>query len=134
MHCGIRVFLHSLATAVELNQKFGQIVTVEREKVVVKMEGMERTVRVSKNKVAATWRDLETAPKAATEREIAPMDWGTTDSRRYFYARWRQEIKTMDGGAFEQSGSNIYKYLIAKLTRVLYTKRQIGYSKDHNHY
>ena len=147
MHCGMRVFLHSLETAVELNQKFAKIVTVERETVVVKMEGTERTVRISKNKVAATWRDLETAqqaateretapkaateretapkaateretaptaateretaPTAATEREIAPMVWGSAECRRHFYASWRKQIETMDGGAFRQSESNI---------------------------
>merc|ERR1712232_1488429 len=68
------------------------------------------------------------SPKASTEQEIEPMDWGTTSSRQYFYEQWGKEIETMDGGAFERSGSNIYKYLIAKLMTVLNNTKKIGSS------
>ena len=114
MRVGMRIVLHGLKTAVELNQTYGVIVIVESEKVVVKMKQTERVIRVHKNKVIITNHDM------------VLMEWGTDASRLAFNEEWRRTIAIMDGEVFQRSESNIYKYLIAKVKHVVNTKRMIG--------
>ena len=62
-------------------------------------------------------------------RAIRTMDWGADGrTRRHFFEQWEKEIRKMDETFFRQSGYNIYKYLMEKLSHVLNTKRSIGMS------
>ena len=74
-----------------------------------------RAIRINKEKVS--------------KLETRPMDWGADGrSRRHFFKQWEKTIQEMDGAVFRQSGYNIYKYLMEKLSHVLNTKRSIGMS------
>lgn len=114
MHCGALVVLHSLVTAVELNQQEGTIERAENDKVVVKMDYAGRRVRICRGKVTTI------------QWEVAQMNWGTPDTRRDFYEEWKNTLDRMDGEIFKLCNADIYKYLVTKVKTVVSTKRRIG--------
>ena len=116
MYCGACVTLHGLVTAVELNQEEATIMSIEEEKVVVKIYRTGKQVRISKNKVTTL------------QQEITQMSWGTPNSQRDFYDEWRITIDRMDRETFKHCGADIYKYLITKVRAVVDTKNRIGHS------
>ena len=102
MYCGGSVTLHGLVTDVELNQEKATIMSIEEDKVVVKIDRTGKQVRISKNKVTTL------------QREITQMNWGTPNSQQDFYEEWRITIYRMDAATFKHCGADIYKYLITK--------------------
>ena len=102
---GARVLLKGLVNNTDLNNQLGTVMQVDAEKATVKMD----SGKFVKTKHQYIFR-LE---------EIVPlMNWGGASAGMFIHT-WNNEIVSRDPVFFRQSGSNVYKYLIAKVFHVV---------------